>query len=60
MTETLGTELDIIAKLKMAEADLYLIIIEEEENGEGIAVTSDLRRVIEIIQNAILKIQLQR
>jgi hypothetical protein len=51
--------LDVIAKLKLAEADLYLMIIEEEENEEGIVIATDLRRVIEIIQNAILKIQLR-
>jgi hypothetical protein len=49
-----GTELEaIISKLRAAEAELRLII-EEEEDSEA---ASDLRGVIENLQIVILKIQ---
>jgi hypothetical protein len=49
-----GTELEaVVSKLRAAEAELYLVI-EEEEDGEA---ASDLRGVIESLQMVILKIQ---
>jgi hypothetical protein len=53
---TLSPELAaaIVSKLRAAEAELHLVIIEEEKVSEA---SSDLRGVIERLQEIILKIQ---
>jgi hypothetical protein len=50
------SEREIIQKLKAAEETL-LVIVEEEEDGEA---SSHLRRAIDALQEALLKIQLAR
>jgi hypothetical protein len=53
---TLSPELAaaIVSKLRAAEAELHLVIIDEEKVSEA---SSDLRGVIERLQGIILKIQ---
>ena len=52
------SEREIIQKLKAAE-DTLLIIVAEEEEEEGEA-SSHLRRAIDALQEALLRIQLAR
>jgi hypothetical protein len=52
------TEREIIQKLKAAEQTL-LIIVREEEQLEGEA-SKELRRAIDALQEALLKLQLAR
>jgi hypothetical protein len=52
------TEREIIAKLRAAEETL-LVIVREEEEEDGEA-SSHLRRAIDALQEALLKLQLAR
>jgi hypothetical protein len=45
---------DVLSTLKDAEAELRIVITEEEDSE----ACSDLRRVIETLQDVILRIQL--
>jgi hypothetical protein len=51
------TEVDVIAKLKAAQAELLLIIENEDVNACDIV---DLRSVISRLEEAILTLQLKR
>jgi hypothetical protein len=51
------TEPDVLAKLKAAQAELLLIIGNDDVNASDIA---DLRKVIARLEEAILTLQLQR
>ena len=55
---TVLTEREIIEKLKAAEETL-LVIVREEEQQDGEA-SLHLRRAIDALQEALLKIQLAR
>jgi hypothetical protein len=44
----------LVSKLRSAEAELYMVIIEEEEVDD---LASDLRAVIDRLQEIILRIQ---
>jgi hypothetical protein len=44
----------LVSKLRSAEAELYMVIIEEEEVDD---LASDLRAVIDRLQQIILRIQ---
>jgi len=44
----------LVSKLRSAEAELYMVIIEEEEVDD---LASDLRSVIDRLQQIILRIQ---
>ena len=51
------TEIDVIAKLKAAQAELQLVIEAGDVNASDII---DLRNIIARLQEAILLLQLQR
>jgi hypothetical protein len=51
------TEVDVIAKLKAAQAELLLVIGNDDVNASDIA---DLRSVIARLEEAILTLQLKR
>jgi hypothetical protein len=51
------TEVDVIAKLKAAQAELLLIIENDDVNASD---SVDLRGVIDRLQEAILLLQLKR
>jgi hypothetical protein len=52
------TEREIIAKLRAAEETLLVVVAEEaKEDGEA---SSHLRRAIDALQEALLRIQLSR
>ena len=44
----------LVSKLRSAEAELYMVIIEEEEVDD---LASDLRAVIDRLQQIIIRIQ---
>jgi hypothetical protein len=51
------SEREIIQKLKAAEQTLLIIVHEEQQDSEA---SSDLRRAIDALQEALLKLQLAR